>query len=182
MQTIEKDRFLSALSQVRVYRLITESTVEERIIQRARIQLRMDALVIQGGRLAEKDKKLDKNDMLEMIQFGAEKMFRSKDSTVTDDDIDAILERGQKKTSENIEKVKSLGDLESLQGFTFDTQPEKNMMEFEGKVFKEETGFKWIAPPKRDRKVHYGADCMCIYGGSALVLGAKLSRPPLHHG
>jgi hypothetical protein len=35
---------------VRVFRLVTEKTVEERIVERAEQKLRLDALVIQSGR------------------------------------------------------------------------------------------------------------------------------------
>ena len=35
-----------------------------------------------------------------MIRHGADKVFAAKDSTITDEDIDLILERGAKKVSE----------------------------------------------------------------------------------
>ena len=50
-----------------MYRLVTEGTVEEQIVERAQMRLRLDALVIQQGRLREKDK-LSKEDMLDMIR------------------------------------------------------------------------------------------------------------------
>mgnify|MGYP000481468742 CR=1 FL=1 len=53
--------------EVHVYRLVTEGTVEEQIVERAQMRLRLDALVIQQGRLREKDK-LSKEDMLDMIR------------------------------------------------------------------------------------------------------------------
>lgn len=37
--------------QVRVFRMITENTVEEKIVERAEIKLRLDKLVIQQGKL-----------------------------------------------------------------------------------------------------------------------------------
>lgn len=111
---------------------------------------------LQSGRLADKKDKLEKGDMLEMIQFGAEKMFRSKEATITDEDIDTLLSKGEEKTKEGLNKLKSLGDVESLQSFTFDTKPEKKLMEFEGQDFRNQnTAFTWIAPPKRDRKVTF---------------------------
>ena len=36
--------------QVHVFRFITESTVEERIVERAEMKLRLDAIVIQQGK------------------------------------------------------------------------------------------------------------------------------------
>lgn len=160
LQAQDRAHRIGQKKQVRVYRLVTEGTVEERIVEKAELKLRMDALVIQSGRLADKDKKLGADEMLKMIQFGAQEMFKSKDSTITDDDIDAILDMSDKRTNESVKQLNSLGDLDSLQSFTFDTKPEKNMMEFEGQTFNNESqvGFKWIAPPKRDRKVHYGVN------------------------
>lgn len=38
--------------QVRVFRFITENTVEERIVERAEMKLRLDSVVIQQGVLA----------------------------------------------------------------------------------------------------------------------------------
>ena len=57
---------------MRVFRLITENTVDERIIERAEVKLRLDSIVIQQGRLAEAQKTLGKDDMLNMIRHGAE--------------------------------------------------------------------------------------------------------------
>ena len=39
--------------QVKVFRLIAENTVDEKIVERAAIKLRLDRLVIQQGRLAD---------------------------------------------------------------------------------------------------------------------------------
>ena len=62
---------------MRVFRFITDKTVEERIVERAEMKLRLDAVVIQQGRLADKQKQLSKGDMLNMIQFGADHIFRT---------------------------------------------------------------------------------------------------------
>ena len=39
---------------VHVYRLVTANSVEEKIIERAKIKLKLDAVVVQQGRLADK--------------------------------------------------------------------------------------------------------------------------------
>lgn len=41
--------------------------------------------------------KLGKDEMLSIIRHGATHVFASKESEITDDDIDAILERGERK-------------------------------------------------------------------------------------
>lgn len=84
--------------QVKVFRLITENTVEEKIVERAEVKLRLDKLVIQQGRLMDNQKNtLNKDEMLNMIRHGANHVFQSKDSEITDEDIDTILRKGEEK-------------------------------------------------------------------------------------
>ena len=49
------------------------------------------------GRLADQQNRMGKDDMLSMIRHGANAVFASKDSTIQDEDIDSLLERGEKK-------------------------------------------------------------------------------------
>ena len=58
-----------------VYRLITEGTVEEMVIERSQKKLYLDAAVIQQGRLAESSKSLSKDEILGMVRFGADAVF-----------------------------------------------------------------------------------------------------------
>jgi len=90
---------------VQVFRLVTEDTVDVKVVERAQQKLKLDAMVVQQGRLADNDKKLSKEELLDTIRFGADKIFRSKESDITDDDIDIILEAGRKKTEEINSKI-----------------------------------------------------------------------------
>ena len=47
----------------------------------------------------DSQRKLGKDEMLSMIRHGANVVFSSRDSMVTDDDINTILERGELKVS-----------------------------------------------------------------------------------
>jgi len=50
------------------------------------------------GRLVDSNAtRLGKDEVLNMIRHGASHVFASKDSAITDEDIDVILERGEKK-------------------------------------------------------------------------------------
>jgi len=91
---------------VQVFRLVTEHTIEEKIVERAQQKLKLDAMVVQQGRLKDKDK-LSREDLLTAVRFGADKVFKSKDSSITDDDIDLILEAGKKKTQELNDKLQA---------------------------------------------------------------------------
>lgn len=63
---------------MRVFRFITDNTVEEKIVERAEVKLRLDKLVIQQGRLLDKSNTLNKDEMLSMIRHGADHVFASK--------------------------------------------------------------------------------------------------------
>ena len=69
---------------VMVFRLVTENSVEERIIERAEMKLKLDNVVIQQGRLIDqKASKLSKDDMLSMIRHGAENIIQCFFSTIS---------------------------------------------------------------------------------------------------
>jgi len=55
---MDRSHRIGQTKQVRVFRFITENTVEERIIEKAEMKLRLDNIVIQQGRLAESQKSL----------------------------------------------------------------------------------------------------------------------------
>ena len=61
--------------QVRVFRFVTENTVDEKIVERAGVKLRLDRMVIQQGRLAEQKQNLGKDEMLNIIKHGAKKVY-----------------------------------------------------------------------------------------------------------
>ena len=97
---------------MQVFRFVTEHTIEEKVVERAQQKLKLDAMVVQSGRLKEKDK-LSRDELLAAVRFGADKVFKSKDSSITNDDIDLILDAGKRKTQELNEKLQNAekGDL-----------------------------------------------------------------------
>ncbi|KAK6057204.1 protein, SNF2 family [Cooperia oncophora] len=179
LQAMDRAHRIGQKKQVRVFRLITENTVDERIIERAEVKLRLDSIVIQQGRIAEAQKTLGKDDMINMIRHGAELVFATKDSTITDEDIDVILERAEVKTAELNAKMEELGE-SNLRNLTFDNS--KSVYNFEGENWKgkqnEGMGHFWIEPPKRERKANYQVDA---YFREAMRQGQpaeKQSRAP----
>ena len=114
---------------VNVYRLISKDSIEEKIYQRAVKKLYLDAVVIQQGRLAEQNKKLSKTELMSMIKFGAEEVFKSTESTITDEDLDAILSRGEKKIQEIDQQYKQVCQNNLL---NFSLSGDSNLYEFEG--------------------------------------------------
>uniref|UniRef100_A0A3B4C3U8 SNF2 related chromatin remodeling ATPase 1 n=1 Tax=Pygocentrus nattereri TaxID=42514 RepID=A0A3B4C3U8_PYGNA len=182
LQAMDRAHRIGQKKPVRVFRLITENTVEERIVERAEMKLRLDSIVIQQGRLIEQQNKLGKDEMLQMIRHGATHVFASKDSELTDEHIDSILERGAKKTAEMNERMQKLGE-SSLRNFTMDTSSgETSLYNFEGEDYREKqklSTMEWIEPPKRERKANYAVDA---YFREALRVSEprapKAPRPP----
>lgn len=103
LQAQDRAHRIGQKKPVQVFRLVTEDTIEQKIVERAQQKLKLDAMVVQQGRLKDKDK-LTADELLNAVRFGADKIFKSKDSSITDDDIEMILDYGMKKTQELNEK------------------------------------------------------------------------------
>ena len=169
--------------KVRVFRLVVENTVDEKIVEKAEIKLKLDRMVIQQGKLAEQKANLNKDEMVNMIRHGASHIFSSKEGELTDVDIDKLLETGERRTAEQNEKMAALGE-SSLRTFTIDNVEEKSVYAFEGEDFRDKTkdiGLNWIAPPKRERKANYAVDAYfreALRTGSNEPKAHKAPRPP----
>lgn len=68
LQAMDRAHRIGQKKPVQVFRLITEGTVEEKIIERAERKLFLDAAVIQQGRLAEQHSSLEKRDLMQMVR------------------------------------------------------------------------------------------------------------------
>ncbi|KAF4533362.1 hypothetical protein B566_EDAN002760 [Ephemera danica] len=152
LQAMDRAHRIGQTKQVKVFRFITENTVEEKIVERAEVKLRLDKLVIQQGRLVDsKSNQLAKDEMLSMIRHGAN------------------------------HKLAQLGE-SSLRNFTMDTPTESvYQFEGEDYREKQKMfGMgAWIEPPKRERKANYAVDA---YFREALRVSEpkapKAPRPP----
>ena len=160
LQAMDRAHRIGQQKQVRVFRFITDNTVEEKIVERAEVKLRLDKLVIQQGRLVDnKTSQLNKDEMLSMIRHGADHVFASKDSEITDEDIDDILAKSEAKTEQLNQKLAGMGE-STLRNLTLDV-PTESVYKFEGEDYREkQKNFigHWIEPPKRERKANYAVD------------------------
>jgi len=187
LQAMDRAHRIGQKKQVKVFRLVVENTVDEKIIEKAEIKLKLDRMIIQQGKLAEQKSNLNKDEMANMIRHGASHVFSSKEGEITDVDIDKLLESGEKKTAEQQAKLAELGE-SSLRNFTLDTNKvEKSLYNFEGEDFRDkhdkgdDIGLQWIAPPKRERKANYAVDAYfkdALRTGSNEPKAQKAPRPP----
>ncbi len=123
---------------VRVYRFITDNTFEERIYRRALKKLYLDAMVVEQGRLAKQNSQCSKDELLSMIKFGAQDIFKSKGGDVeniTEADIDALLATGEEKIK-GMQAELAVNQQACLATFKLGVD-ETNVYEFEGINFQQ---------------------------------------------
>ncbi|KAF1845049.1 uncharacterized protein K460DRAFT_354908 [Cucurbitaria berberidis CBS 394.84] len=176
LQAMDRAHRIGQTKQVYVFRFVTESAIEEKVLERAAQKLRLDQLVIQQGRTQQPVKNAaSKDELLTMIQHGAEKVFNSKgpvgpaaDGDFGDDDFEKVMKRGEEMTKKLNQRYETLG-LDDLQKFTSDSTYEWNGETFQPR--KKEIGLAWINPSKRERKEqNYGIDS---YYRKTLVTGGR---------
>ncbi|CCD24877.1 DNA translocase NDAI_0E00610 [Naumovozyma dairenensis CBS 421] len=178
LQAMDRAHRIGQKKQVHVYRFVTENAIEEKVIERAAQKLRLDQLVIQQG-TGKKTANIgnNKDDLLEMIQYGAKSMFEKKATHITTDaDIDEILKKGQQKTEELNAKYQSLG-LDDLQKYNeIDNQ---SAYEWNGKNFQKKSTDKvvnWINPSRRERRREQQTYSVDDYYKEIIGGGSKSSK------
>ncbi|OJA19787.1 hypothetical protein AZE42_11369 [Rhizopogon vesiculosus] len=155
LQAMDRAHRIGQTKQVYVFRFITEDSVEERMLERAAQKLRLDQLVIQQGR-QQQTKAASKDELLEMITHGAEKIINANDGFLINDDIDAIVQRGEERTAELNSKYEGL-NLEDLNNFKSDA----TVQQWEGEDFRpgrKGLNFNMLSLSKRERKANYSVD------------------------
>ncbi|KAK9452490.1 SNF2 family N-terminal domain-containing protein [Dipodascopsis uninucleata] len=176
LQAMDRAHRIGQTKQVVVFRFVTENAIEEKVLERAAQKLRLDQLVIQQGRSQQQAKNAaSKEELLSMIQHGAEKVFQqaSSSNSVALDDIDEILKKSEQRTAELNARYSKLG-LDDLQKFTSDSAYEWNGEDFAKR--KQGISVNWINPAKRERKEQtYSVD---KYYKGVLQTGGRTAGPP----
>ncbi|QLG71129.1 hypothetical protein HG535_0B01670 [Zygotorulaspora mrakii] len=173
LQAMDRAHRIGQKKQVKVFRFVTDNSVEEKILERATQKLRLDQLVIQQNRISsqksKKENKADSKDaLLSMIQHGAADVFQSasgssrntpqpEDEAAQEIDLDALLAKSQDKTQSLSKKYSALG-LDDLQKFNQDSAYEWNGQDFKKKTQKDIISPIWTNPTKRERKENYSVD------------------------
>lgn len=155
LQAMDRAHRIGQTKQVFVFRFITEDSVEERMLERAAQKLRLDQLVIQQGR-QQQSKAANKDELLEMITHGAEKIANSTEDLTINDDINEIIQRGEQRTAKLSEKYEGL-NFEDLTNFKSDA----SVQQWEGEDFRggrKGLNFNMLSLAKRERKTNYSVD------------------------
>eukprot|EP00026_Physarum_polycephalum_P001249 Phypoly_transcript_01250.p1 GENE.Phypoly_transcript_01250~~Phypoly_transcript_01250.p1 ORF type:complete len:1141 (+),score=298.60 Phypoly_transcript_01250:98-3520(+) len=93
---------------VKVIRLVAAQTVEELILKRAFLKLRLTHAVIDEGgfSLEQEIGKYVSGGLTEVLKYGLKEMVGNQESNISDEDIDAILEKGvEVSETANLKKI-----------------------------------------------------------------------------
>jgi len=180
IQAMDRAHRIGQTKAVMVYRFITENSIEEKVLERAWKKLFLDAMVVQQGRLTDKHKSANKDELLEMIRFGAEKVIKTGSVDEIDFDIEDVLAAGKEKTAELTKKLKEMAGSSMAANFTMDggagslykmDAEEEENVEGEGA----NTGF-FLDIGQRDRKSRGGYNVDQMYREQ---MGAKKDHKAL---
>ncbi|KAJ5082811.1 ISWI chromatin-remodeling complex ATPase ISW2 [Penicillium argentinense] len=161
LQAMDRAHRIGQTKQVKVFRFVTENAIEEKVLERAAQKLRLDQLVIQQGRAQQQSKNAaSKDELLGMIQHGAANVFSERGTgdpsgkmdDISEDDIEAILAKGEERTAKLNQKYEKLG-IDDLQKFSSESAYEWNGQNFTER--KKDIGMTWINPAKRERKEQF---------------------------
>lgn len=146
LQAMDRAHRIGQTKEVRVFRFVTEGTVEEKVIERADRKLFLDAAVIQQGRVSEKNALLSKGELMTMVRFGADEIIKNQGGTLTDEDIDAILAKGEERTAAASSLI-STQMQHNLANFSVQLEESAsfNLFTFEGETF-DKKGKKAVLP------------------------------------
>ena len=88
LQAMARVHRIGQKNVVHVYRLVSNGTMEERMVQRAQKKLFLDAMVNRGSTANGMSMdKLDAGEMLKMISFGMDSFFTSGSATASSDEL-----------------------------------------------------------------------------------------------
>ena len=68
------------------------------MIERQSLKLKLDNMIIQKGRLAPKSQGLQKEEMIDMVNYGADAIFEVGDN-LNDKDIETLIREGELKAT-----------------------------------------------------------------------------------
>jgi ATP-dependent helicase STH1/SNF2 len=93
LQAQDRAHRIGQKNEVRILRLITSNSVEEKILERAQYKLDMDGKVIQAGKFDNKSTNEERDEMLRVMLESAEAVESLEQDEMEDDDLNMIMMR-----------------------------------------------------------------------------------------
>lgn len=95
LQAQDRAHRIGQKNEVRILRLISSNSVEEKILERARYKLDMDGKVIQAGRFDNKSSETDRDAMLRTLLETAEQAESMEQEEMEDEELNLMLARSE---------------------------------------------------------------------------------------
>ncbi|KAI1393854.1 chromatin remodeling complex SWI/SNF, component SWI2 and related ATPase [Hypoxylon trugodes] len=95
LQAQDRAHRIGQKNEVRILRLISSNSVEEKILERARYKLDMDGKVIQAGRFDNKSSETDRDAMLRTLLETADMAESGEQDEMDDEELNMILARSE---------------------------------------------------------------------------------------
>jgi len=95
LQAQDRAHRIGQKNEVRILRLITSNSVEEKILERAQYKLGMDSKVIQAGKFDNKSTNEERDAMLRVMLESAEAAENLENEEMDDDDLNQIMARSE---------------------------------------------------------------------------------------
>lgn len=177
LQAMDRAHRIGQTKQVYVFRFVTEHTVEERVLERATQKLRLDQLVIQQGRHQEKQKaQQNKEDLVDAIKHGADKIISGEGGMLIDENIDNIISDGEKRTAALQARYQDVG-IDVLNSIQNGERPDWRNQDGAEEADEEALNKLWMEPTKRERRTNYTE----YYGNDPIKpksVAIKVPKPP----
>lgn len=93
LQAQDRAHRIGQKNEVRILRLISSNSVEEKILERARFKLDMDGKVIQAGRFDNKSSETDRDAMLRTLLESADMAESGEQDEMEDEELNMLLAR-----------------------------------------------------------------------------------------
>lgn len=93
LQAQDRAHRIGQKNEVRILRLISSNSVEEKILERAQFKLDMDGKVIQAGKFDNKSTNEERDEMLRIMLEAAESAEALQQEEMDDEDLNAIIMR-----------------------------------------------------------------------------------------
>ncbi|KFY06624.1 hypothetical protein V492_07895 [Pseudogymnoascus sp. VKM F-4246] len=123
LQAQDRAHRIGQKNEVRILRLISSNSVEEKILERAKYKLDMDGKVIQAGRFDNKSSETDRDAMLRVMLDTAESAESLEQEEMDDDDLNLMLARND----DEVEVFKAM-DEERAKDLTYGNVPGSKRM------------------------------------------------------